>query len=436
MASWDQSPAVDQTEPGLGGRMDKMLRKRRGDLEERWLAGARGTSPSAATRALVASSWQRSSLSVPTDLPVAPVSEPEDVVARWSDSRFGKATRLILDDLTDLAAQGNLVAAITDEEVTIAWTAGGRQMARKADLVHFAPGGRWSEEAVGTNALALARLTGRPESVFSAEHFAAMVHDWVCYSAPILDPHTGTFLGVIDISTVWSQANPALLTTVSALARCVEYELATDRSTLPVGDSRPRPAVPSPRVPVREGLVLRSHGSVEVVVDGVTVHVSPRQFELLTILALHPEGLSLDELTCFAHGDQPVQPATVKAELSHLRSRLGGRIGSRPYRLVGPVTADVVELVDALAAGDVPLAVDRYRGPLLPMSDAPELSEWRTRIDVAVRDAVIRLGDPDLLFELSGRCPYDAALHRAALAAMPVDDLRSSVLAGRIEASA
>jgi hypothetical protein len=418
--------------------MDRTLRKRRGDLEERWLVGARGTSPSAAARTLVASSWERSSLSVATDLPVAPVSEPEDVVARWADSRFGKATRLILDDLTDLAAQGNLVAAITDEEVTIAWTAGGRQMARKADSVHFAPGGRWSEDAVGTNALALARLTGRPESVFSAEHFAAMVHDWVCYSAPILDPHTGTFLGVIDISTVWSQANPALLTTVSALARCVEYELAIDRHTLPVAEaeveSAPRGSA-GRTTPLRDGLVLRSHGSGDVVVDGVTVHVSPRQLELLTILALHPEGLSLDELTCFAHGDQPVQPATVKAELSHLRSRLGGRIGSRPYRLVGPVTADVVELVDALAAGDVPLAVDRYRGPLLPMSDAPELSEWRTRIDVAVRDAAVRLADPDLLFELSGRCPYDVELHRAALAALPPDDLRSSVLAGRIEAS-
>ena len=172
-----------------------------------------------------------------------------------------------------------------------------------------------------------------------------------------------------------------------------------------------------------------------MVVDGVTVHVSPRQLELLCILALHPEGLSLDELTCFAHGDHPVRPATVKAELSHLRNRLGGRIGSRPYRLVGTVTADVVELVAALEAGDVATAVDRYRGPLLPMSEAPELREWRTRIDVAVRDAAICRGDPDLLFELSGRCPYDTALHEAALAALPPDDLRASVLAGRLAAS-
>jgi len=409
--------------------MDRALRKRRDELEERWLAGVRDSAPGTAGRTVVASSWERSSRSVAADLPVAPVADPGDVVARWADSRFGRASRLILDDLNELAAQGNLVAAITDEEVTIAWSAGGRQMARRAEAVHFAPGGRWSEDAVGTNALALSRLTGRPETVFSAEHFAPMVHDWVCYSAPILDPHTGTFLGVIDVSTIWSQANPALLTTVSALARCVEYELATDRARLGAGTGSP------PRVPAREGLVIRAHGPGEVTVDGVTVHVSPRQIELLTILALHPEGVSLDELTCFAHGDHPVRPATVKAELSHLRHRLGGRIGSRPYRLVGPVAADVVELVDALADGDVAVAVERYQGPLLPTSDAPELTEWRTRIDVAVRDAVMRRGDPDLLFDLSGRCPYDSGLHEAALAALSPTDLRASVLAGRIAAA-
>jgi len=111
--------------------MDRALRKRRGELEERWLAGVRGATPTAASRTVVASSWERSSRSVASDLPVAPVAAVADVVARWTDSRFGRASRLILDDLTDLAAQGDLVAAITDEEVTIAWAAGGRQMARR-----------------------------------------------------------------------------------------------------------------------------------------------------------------------------------------------------------------------------------------------------------------------------------------------------------------
>ena len=407
--------------------MDRALRQRRGDLEERWLSGVRGQMPDAVVREAVALSWARSSRSVQADLPVAPVVDPDDVVARWRDSRLGRASRLILQDLDDLVTQGNMVAAITDAEVTIAWAAGGRQMARRAEAVHFTPGGRWSEEAVGTNALALAQVSGRPASVFSAEHFASMVHDWVCYSAPILDPGTGRFLGVIDVSTIWSQENPALLITVGALARCVEYELGIDRTPLTEA---------SAVAPASDGLLtLRSLGPGEVQVDGESVHVSPRQLELLTILALHPEGLSLDELTGFAHGDHPVRPGTVKAELSHLRHRLGGRIGSRPYRLVGPFRSDVVVLIDALASGDVPAAVGQYSGTLLPQSESPELSEWRTRIDVAVRDAVLRSGDPDTLYELSGRCPYDAVLHEAALASVGPADPRASILAGRLAAA-
>ena len=83
--------------------MDRTLRQRRGELEERWLSGVHGRSPQAAARTAVASSWARSSRSVPADLPVAPVADPDDVAARWRDSRLGRASRIILDDLDDLA---------------------------------------------------------------------------------------------------------------------------------------------------------------------------------------------------------------------------------------------------------------------------------------------------------------------------------------------
>ena len=85
--------------------------------------------------------------------------------------------------------------------------------------------------------------------------------------------------------------------------------------------------------------------------------VTPRQLELLTVLSFHPVGLGLDELTGRVYGDRPVSPSTVKAELSHLRHQLGGRIGSRPYRLVGPVDTDHHRVLDALTGGDVAEAV-------------------------------------------------------------------------------
>ena len=400
--------------------MDHELRQRRLELERHWRAGvaARRDAP---VRPDVLSSWQRSSASVPTDLGAAPVAGIDDIRSRWADSRLGRASRIILEDLEDLAASGDLMAALTDETVTIAWIAGGRTMTRRAEQVHFALGGCWAEPAVGTNALALAERTARPSTVFSAEHYAPMVHDWVCYSAPILDPETGLFLGVLDLSTTWERANPALLTTVTALTRCVEYELA---ATLP---QRARAAT--------DGLVVRSLGTPAVIVDGVEVSLTRRQLELLVVLSLHPDGMSLDELTGRVYGDHPVRASTVKAELSHLRHLLHGRVGSRPYRLVGPVDADHRRLLAALAAGDPAGAVAAYGGPLLPFSDSPDVEAWRHHIDAAVRDAALRAGKRELLWELSGRCPDDVEVHEAALGALRPDDARRSIVVGRLAAA-
>jgi hypothetical protein len=426
--------------------MERTLRDRRGDLQLRWQAGVEEGHPAGAGRPDVVSSWRRSSRSLSPDLVAAPVVDPDDVAPRWADSRLGRASRIILDDLTDLAASGDMMAAITDDTVTIAWIAGGRTMARRAERVHFAVGGRWAEDTAGTNALALAHHTARPATVFSAEHYASMVHDWVCYSAPILDPDSGRFLGVIDLSTVWQRAHPTLLTTVSALARCVEYELAGSgvrvatggRRTGATGGRRTGATGAAPgwngvrrwRIP-EEGIGLPTLGAATLHVDGRPVPVTHRQIELLTVLSLHPAGLGLDELTGRVYGDRPVSPSTVKAELSRLRHLLGGRIGSRPYRLVGPVVADHRHVLDALEAGDPAAAVDGYGGPLLAWSESPDVESWRHHLDAAVRDAVLTSGEPDLLWALSGSCDGDAEVQAATLAALPTGDPRHSIVAGR-----
>jgi hypothetical protein len=247
-----------------------------------------------------------------------------------------------------------------------------------------------------------------------------MVHDWVCYSTPIIDPVDGRSLGVIDVSSLWSKFNPSLLTMVRALARNVEYELARDPVTADVVS------------PASHGdLVLRVLGSSSVKVNDSLVRVSPRQVELLAILAMHDEGLSLDELTALVYGDQPISATTVKAELSHLRQLVGGVIASRPYRLTGRVDADHVRVLRALKSGDLTAALDLYHGSLLPSSESPEIASWRHQIDVAIRNAVTRSKNPELLYRLSACCPDDGDVADLALALMASDDVRRGVVAGR-----
>ncbi len=386
-----------------------------------WRHAVASRESSGDARPEVFASWQRSSQTVPVDLRVAPMTEPATSTARFIDSRLGRACRVILDDLRDVTADGDLVAALTDDSVTITWLAGARGMRRHADQVNFTQGGRWDEASVGTNALALAHRLIRPATVFSAEHYAPMVHDWVCYSAPIVDPVDGRSLGVIDVSSLWTKYNPSLLTMVRALARNVEYELARD----PAADG----VVRSPTVNGTVTLRVLGHASVRV--NDSAVHVSPRQLELLTILAMHEHGLSLDELTALLYGDQTISVTTVKAELSHLRQLIGDVIGSRPYRLLGRVDADHVQVLRSLASGDLSAAVDLYRGPLLATSESPAITSWRYQIDVAVRNAVLRSQNPELLYRLSSCCPDDGEVAAMALALMAPDDLRRGVVAGR-----
>ena len=69
---------------------------------------------------------------------------------------------------------------------------------------------------------------------------------------------------------------------------------------------------------------------------------------------MNPDGLSLERLHALVYGDQGVTLSTLKAEVSHLRSALGGQLASRPYRLTMPVTTDVDAVLSAVGAGASP----------------------------------------------------------------------------------
>ena len=94
----------------------------------------------------------------------------------------------------------------------------------------------------------------------------------------------------------------------------------------------------------RPGLVMRLLGTAETWLDGQRLLLNRRQTEVLALLAMHPEGLSLEHLHALVYGDQAVTLSTLKAEVSHLRAALGGQLASRPYRLTMPISTDV-ELV-------------------------------------------------------------------------------------------
>jgi hypothetical protein len=273
--------------------------------------------------------------------------------------------------------------------------------------VNFVPAARWDDESVGTNALDLANRLNRPSMVFSAEHYAPIVHSWVCWAAPVYDPVTGAKLGVVDLSTTWDRTHPIGLATARVLARLIE-------TAMPLSAMHPVP----PDDDGGPGLQLRLLGNAETTLDGQRLLLNRRQTEILAILALHPDGLSLDRLHALVYGDQPVTLSTLKAEVSHLRAALGGQLASRPYRLTLPVATDVDDVLDALRDGDATRAVASYGGDLLPGTESPALVELGEYVAVALREALLAHPEPTAVVRYCEIAPYDVEVLEVCLAAL------------------
>jgi transcriptional regulator of acetoin/glycerol metabolism len=385
---------------------------------------AEGDEEADAVRPEILRSWQLSGVVSPA-VTQAPLADEGDTAEFWNASPLQTAVMRVQDELRRTAEDGDLVIAVTDDQTRILWTYGGRVMRRKAESVNFVPGGRWDERSVGTNALAIAGRTANPSMVFSAEHYAEVVHNWVCWAAPVFDPVTGRSLGVIDLSTTWDRTHPIGLATARVMARLIEGALPTDRRTTFAG------AAP----PDEPGLTLTLLGTAEAWLDGRRLLLNRRQTEILALLAMHPEGLSVEHLHSLLYGDSAVTTSTLKAEVSHLRAALSGQLSSRPYRLTMPVVTDVEEVQRLLRRGDVRAAVRAYGGDLLPGTDSPALVQMGDYLAVSVREALLAHPDPDAVLRYSDLAPYDTAVFEACLAALPAHHPVAPLLKGKVAAA-
>ena len=416
--------AHPRSDPGRSG-----LRDRRLDAVRAWTAFVEGGDDAEdLVRPEILKSWQRSAAARTVDVTEAPLADEAETRAYWDDSPLRVAVARVEAELRRTAEDGDLVIAVTDPQTRILWTYGGRVMRRKAETVNFVAAGRWDDGSVGTNALDLAQRNAAPAMVFSAEHFAPMVHNWVCWAAPVHDPVTGEQLGVIDLSTTWDRSHPIGLATARVMARLIETAMPQSRSSLPwVG---PLPARDEP------GLSLTLLGTAEAFLDGQGLLLNRRQTEIIALLALHPEGLSLEHLHALLYGDHAVTASTLKAEVSHLRSALAGQLASRPYRLTMPLRTDVDTVLAHLKRGDVAAAVAAYGGDLLPGTDSPALIELGEYVAVALREALLADPVPAAVLRYCELASYDTEVIEACLVRLGDDPHPArALLVGRLAAA-
>lgn len=382
----------------MGARVGQDLLSRRQELASRRAAFSSGEEGSGTAgygviSADVLSSWERCTGQVSSAS--LPDSEPLSGVQDWADSPIGQAEGAI-SELADVARNEGYLAAIVNRSGHLLWTAGSDEMLRQADKANFVPGSDWSEAAAGTNAPCLSLDLDRPALVFSEEHWCEPVHDWVCYAAPIHDA-SGAVVGCVDLSSTWQRATSMAAVVVRSIANQVDAELRTRPGGLGLQKVR-----------------LKLMGKPRLTINGHERALPPRQIEILAALALFPDGLSLGELKHHVYGDRPVSSSTVKAEVSHLRSVLGGRIKSRPYRLTVPVAVDVLDIYKSTRSKNLNVAMSAYVDQLMPRSEAPLLVGERHSIDVALRSALLKGGSVADLLRFSKVNPYDREILEVA----------------------
>ncbi|WP_327088646.1 GAF domain-containing protein [Nonomuraea sp. NBC_01738] len=405
---------------------------------------------------MITASWRRSmAAGIDPEATAAPLIYD---VAHMGDVRDAHPLQplllLLATTLTAMADQSAHVAVITDSSGNVMWRDGNRAIMRCGDRIGLADGHQWAEVSMGTNGIGTALAERRPVHVYSEEHLMKVLHVWSCSASPIIDPDTDEVLGCVDISGTAPSLHPATVALVSATAKLAETQLALrmherderlrrrydalrdhdsilitatgrviggDPSGL-LGERVPVPvpgesiSLPGDRAgllePFHDGFLLRTsrattpptlqlrllgEGTPTATIGGRKLTLSLRHAEILALLALHPRGLTAEQLSFYLYGDDG-NPVTIRAEIHRLRAQLGATVTAKPYRLTVPLEADFLHLMRILNNASAKAVARAYPGPLLPRSESPELRRARDELEVQVRAHLLRNGSPDDLW--------------------------------------
>ncbi len=307
------------------------------------------------------------------------------------------AIGVIHSKLSSLDEVARHVVAIADAEANLLWVTGDRGTCERAHEMRFQEGATWSEAEAGTNAVGTALALDHPVQIFSAEHAVEAVHPWTCSAAPIHDPGTRELIGVVDLTADLRTHHPHTLPVAALAALAAEtalqvrslrnaerlreqWEAAISGRRTPsalldtngwVIAARGMGELPSrlelaaeggdPTIILPDGrggelerlgsdgaiLWLRRRSrarpaSLRLQLLGQDANVrlgtgrcglGPRSLELLAVLAMHPEGMTTEQLALALYGERG-KAVTIRGQVHRVRIYLGARsVEPHPYRL-------------------------------------------------------------------------------------------------------
>ncbi|UOD80410.1 GAF domain-containing protein [Paenarthrobacter ureafaciens] len=405
-------------------------------------------------RRLVRESWQRSAqLKANPDAAEAPLAMDSDEL---EDYRRQHPLATIMPVIRKLLIQpshvSGLLVAVGDEVGRLLWVDGDPVMQRRAEGMMFVAGSDWSEASVGTSAPGTALALDRSIQISGAEHFKRSVHPWSCTAVPFHDPDSGALLGVVDITGTEAAVAPHTLSLVEATVAAAQAQLRIERLQLaaaafekprrrssPPGSAVTGGGVKDRNTLYRNSLQLLGRDQALLSLGGRSVTLSARHSEILAILGNHPEGLSADELCARLYPGEG-SAVTLRAEMVRLRKVVQELSPeavpeSRPYRLPVELLPDSDQVLSCLQRGAHRIALEIYKGAVLPRSEAPGVVQLRERVSHLLREALLTDGSVDSLLKYAAlpEAKYDADLRLAILRLLPPRSPKRAAIVADLE---
>lgn len=185
-------------------------------------------------RPLILESWRRSRTAGVDPLwssKNASTQLPESVLSATgfretpADPRLVEAAVPALEMLSDALCDRGYAMMLTDRNRRTAWLSGG-PFVHEAQWVNHQSGGQWDEDRVGTDAVALSHVIGKPVQVHWYEHYTEGLDPWTGNSSPIRDPSTRAVVGTINVYAYGCIAHPQAFELAIDAAGIIERQLA------------------------------------------------------------------------------------------------------------------------------------------------------------------------------------------------------------------
>ncbi|HFJ9246818.1 sigma-54-dependent Fis family transcriptional regulator [Bacillus anthracis] len=116
-----------------------------------------------------------------------------------------------------------MMALLIDPDGYVLSLSGNEQTLKRAKHINFIEGVKWTEAAVGTNAIGTALEIEEAIMISGTEHYSVASHSWSCAAAPIHNDD-GKLIGVLDFSCPIEFSHPYMLGMVTSIAHAIERE--------------------------------------------------------------------------------------------------------------------------------------------------------------------------------------------------------------------